>query len=79
MSDKRAEEASEQTPDPRGKELWHELADNVMKPSAQPAGFTYEGPGEPGEGTDPADATAGEIIPGVLGGPPVIVTRENKD
>jgi hypothetical protein len=67
----RAEQNDHVTADPRGKELWHELADNLVEPSAQPPGLTLQGPGEPG--TEPAGAE----VPGVLGGPPVVVTRED--
>lgn len=73
------EQAAEMTPDttsPGGKMLWHELEDNVLQPSGQPPGLVYEGPGEPGEGTELEDSSSGEVIPGVLGGPPVVVTRE---
>jgi hypothetical protein len=72
------EEMSPDTTDPRGKMLWQELEDNVVEPSAQPPGLVYEGPGEPGEGTELEDSASGEVIPGVLGGPPVIVTREEE-
>ena len=72
-SELRADQNAEVTKDPRGKELWHELAENVVEPSAQPPGLTLEGPGEPG--TEPA----GTGIPGVLGGAPVVVTREDDD
>jgi hypothetical protein len=72
------EELSPDTRDPRGRMLWQELRDNVVEPRAQPAGLTYEGPGEPGEGTEPEDSLSREVVPGVLGGPPVIVTREDE-
>ena len=85
MTDERAgdtgDDAEEMIPDttsPRGKMLWQELEDNVVEPSAQPPGLVYEGPGEPGEGTEFEDSDSGEVIPGVLGGPPVIVTREEE-
>jgi hypothetical protein len=53
-----------------GEALRQELDQNVVESRDLPAGYTLEGPAEPGADAD---------VPGVLGGPGITIVSEDED
>ena len=53
-----------------GEALRQELDQNVVESRDLPAGYTLEGPAEPGADAD---------VPGVLGGPGISIVSEDED
>ena len=70
MSDDQSGDSTTEASDPGAEALRQELAHNVVEPSDLPPGYQLEGPGEPGADAD---------IPGVLGGPGIMISSGDED